>query len=154
MPIKLLPAGTGHARLTEAVTSEYGQLIELVRQAVRDKLRLAANGDYYVDVRGIWPERVPTPDRVSDAHHLAQVVGLDNLRKLAEVYSGEDHFQLPKAERALLAVRNARIASDYSTHKTARQLAAEYRLTERQVTRILSDLGAAAPMDRRQGALF
>lgn len=58
MTIKLLPAGTGHARLTEAVTSEYGQLIELVRQAVRDKLRLAANGDYYVDVRGIWPERV------------------------------------------------------------------------------------------------
>ncbi|SDD56207.1 hypothetical protein SAMN05192589_107118 [Paracidovorax valerianellae] len=58
MTIKLLPKGTGHARLTEAVTSEYGQLIELVRQAVRDKLRLAANGDYYVDVRGIWPEHV------------------------------------------------------------------------------------------------
>lgn len=97
---------------------------------------------------------IPTPDRVSDAHHLAQVVGLDNLRKLADVYGGEDHFQLPKAERALLAVRNARIAADYSTHKTARQLAAEYRLTERQVTRIVSDLGAVAPLDRRQGALF
>ncbi|MBF9263389.1 hypothetical protein [Paracidovorax cattleyae] len=56
--IKLLPAGTGYARLTEAVTTEYGQLIDLVRQAVRDKLRLTANSDYYVDVRGIWPERV------------------------------------------------------------------------------------------------
>ena len=42
--LKLIPAGTGYARLTEAVTTEYGQLIELVRQAVRDKLRLAANG--------------------------------------------------------------------------------------------------------------
>ncbi|WP_423458028.1 hypothetical protein [Ottowia sp. VDI28] len=58
MKIKLIPAGLGFARLTEAVTTEYGQLIDLVRQAVRDKLRLAANGDYYVDVRGIWPERV------------------------------------------------------------------------------------------------
>ncbi len=56
--IKLLPAGTGYARLSEAVTTEYGQLIDLVRQAVRDKLRLTANSDYYVDVRGIWPERV------------------------------------------------------------------------------------------------
>ena len=58
MAIKLIPAGLGFARLTEAVTTEYGQLIDLVRQAVRDKLRLSANGDYYVDVRGIWPERV------------------------------------------------------------------------------------------------
>ncbi len=58
MPMKLIPAGTGYARLTEAVTTEYGQLIDLVRQAVRDKLRLSANGDYYVDVRGIWPDRV------------------------------------------------------------------------------------------------
>ncbi|ODS60814.1 MAG: hypothetical protein ABT03_14725 [Comamonas sp. SCN 67-35] len=58
MPIKLIPAGTGYARMTEAVTTEYGQLIDLVRQAVRDKLRLSANGDYYVDVRGIWPDRV------------------------------------------------------------------------------------------------
>ena len=36
MPIKLIPAGTGYARLTEAVTTEYGQLIDLVRQAVRE----------------------------------------------------------------------------------------------------------------------
>lgn len=58
MGFKLIPAGLGFARLTEAVTTEYGQLIELLRQAVRDKLRLSANGEYYVDVRGIWPEKV------------------------------------------------------------------------------------------------
>lgn len=58
MGFKLIPAGQGYSRLTEAVTTEYGQLIELLRQAVRDKLRLSANGDYYVDVRGIWPDKL------------------------------------------------------------------------------------------------
>ena len=29
--IKLIPAGFGFARLTEAVTTEYGQLLDLVR---------------------------------------------------------------------------------------------------------------------------
>lgn len=57
--IKLIPVGTGFARLTEAVTTEYGQLLDLVRQAIREKLRLANNsGDFYADVRGIWPDRV------------------------------------------------------------------------------------------------
>lgn len=59
MPVKLIPPGSGFARLTEAVTTEYGQLLDLVRQAIRDKLRLSANGgDFYADVRGIWPDRV------------------------------------------------------------------------------------------------
>ncbi|MCD6663506.1 MAG: hypothetical protein LT082_08910 [Comamonas sp.] len=57
--IKLIPVGTGFARLTEAVTTEYGQLLDLVSQAIREKLRLAANGgDFYANVRGIWPDRV------------------------------------------------------------------------------------------------
>lgn len=59
MRVKLIPPGSGFARLTEAVTTEYGQLLDLVREAIRDKLRLSANGgDFYVDVRGIWPDRV------------------------------------------------------------------------------------------------
>lgn len=72
---------------------------------------------------------------------------------LAEVYGAEDHFPLPKAERAILAVRNARIARAYETHKTARELAAENNLTERQIERILSAAGVTAPVDRRQGSL-
>lgn len=59
MAVKLIPAGGGFARLTEAVTTEYGQLIELVRQAVQAKVRLTGiTSDYYVDVRGIWPDQV------------------------------------------------------------------------------------------------
>ena len=97
---------------------------------------------------------IPTPERCTDEHQFAQIIGTANLVKLADAYGGLEHFQLPKAEKALLAVRNARIAADYSTTKTARQLAAEHRLTEGQVVRILSAQGATAPSDRRQAALF
>lgn len=59
MTIKVIPAGTGFERLTEAVTSEYGQLVELVRQALQIKVRATSGSpDYYVDIRGIWPDRV------------------------------------------------------------------------------------------------
>ncbi len=58
MSRKLIPSAS-FEQLTEAVTTEYGQLIELVRQAVAAKARAVPGGaDYYVDVRGIWPDRV------------------------------------------------------------------------------------------------
>lgn len=60
MTIKLIPAsGFGLGRLTEAVATEYGQVMDLVRQALRTKLAISSGSmDYYVDIRGIWPERV------------------------------------------------------------------------------------------------
>ena len=57
--IKPIPAGAGFAQLTEAVTTEYAALIDLVRQALRDKLRASPGlSDYYVDIQGIWPAQV------------------------------------------------------------------------------------------------
>lgn len=96
----------------------------------------------------------PTVDRAQADHPYAALIGLDNLLKLSQEYGGLQHFQLPKAERALLAVRNARIAADYASDKTAREIAAEHGLTEGQVVRIVASLGVAAPPERRQRALF
>ena len=57
-PVKLIPAGEGYDVLTEAVTTEFGALIELVRQAVREKVRLTPGfSDYYVDVQGMYADR-------------------------------------------------------------------------------------------------
>lgn len=81
--LKLIPHGTGFDRLTEAVTSEYGQLIELVRQAVRDKLRLTINSDYYVDMRGIWPDRAVVQVK-GRLYSYAYTVSADNTVALAE----------------------------------------------------------------------
>ena len=60
MPIKTIPAGhAGFDRITEAVTTEYGQLMDLVRQALREKLRgTPGMSDYYVDVSAIYADRV------------------------------------------------------------------------------------------------
>ena len=96
----------------------------------------------------------PTPDRVTPDHPYAKVIGVEALMALAQEYGGLPHFQLPKAERALQAVRNAQIAADYATAKTARQIAAEHGLTERQVVRLVSRMGVSAPAERRQRALF
>lgn len=97
---------------------------------------------------------VPTPERVTPEHAWVAIIGIDNLRALAGEFGGLPHFQLPNADRVLKAVRNARIAADYSTQKTARQLALEHRLTEGQVVRILSKAGASPPVDKSQRRLF
>ncbi|WP_448252849.1 Mor transcription activator family protein [Ottowia oryzae] len=97
---------------------------------------------------------VPSPERCHAEHPFAKIIGLDNLLALAKVYGQEDHFTLPKATAALLAVRNARICDAYANHKTARELAAEHRLNERQIERIVAAAGVVAPVDRRQATLF
>lgn len=97
---------------------------------------------------------IPTPERVHAEHPFAKIIGVHNLLRLAQDYGAEPHFQLPKAEAALMAVRNARIAHAYAHHKTVRELATEHHLTERQVERIVAALGVRAPADRRQATLF
>jgi hypothetical protein len=97
---------------------------------------------------------IPTPARVHAEHPLAQIIGVERLMALAKMYGGEAHFALPKAQKALLAVRNARIAHAYAHCKTVRELATDYRLTERQVERIVASAGVRAPTDRRQSTLF
>ena len=58
MPIKRI-TGPGFAQLTEAVTTEYSQLMELVRQAVAEKVKgTPGASDFYVNLQGIWPDRV------------------------------------------------------------------------------------------------
>ncbi|MDP3887061.1 Mor transcription activator family protein [Hydrogenophaga sp.] len=97
---------------------------------------------------------IPTPARVHADHPFAKIIGVDRLMALAKVYGANDHFTLPKGERAILALRNARITHAYGHHKTVRELAAEHSLTERQIERIVAAAGVTAPTDRRQSTLF
>ncbi|HEY9096132.1 MAG TPA: hypothetical protein VIN35_10340, partial [Hydrogenophaga sp.] len=126
MGFKLIPAGQGYARLTEAVTTEYGQLIDLVRQAVRDKLRLSANGDYYVDVRGIWPDRVVVQFK-GRLYSYAYTVAADNTVALADATEvvadyapvGAAPAPSPTPNPVATAVREAVAASDAAVFREA-----------------------------------
>ena len=56
-PVKLIPPGKGFEHITEAVTTEFCALMDLVRQAVRDSARMMPGcNDCYVDMRGIWAD--------------------------------------------------------------------------------------------------
>jgi Mor family transcriptional regulator len=94
--------------------------------------------------------RIYIPLNATPDHHFAQLIGFANLERLSKVYGREQHFELPKAERALIVLRNAKIRDEYR-FKSLRQLAAEHGLTERHVTRIV---GADPSSDEDQVELF
>lgn len=110
--------------------------MELLPKVLQDFVRLIGLQATMLLVERFGGLRIYIPLKPTADHHFAQLIGLDNLRKLSEVYGREDHFELPKAERALLAIRNAKMKAEHGP-KSIRQLAAEHRLTERQVTRIV-----------------
>jgi len=73
---------------------------ELLPRVLQDFVRLiglSATMDF-VHAYGGLRIYVPAPERAHADHPYAQVIGLDNLRRLAQVYGQEDHFPLPKAE--------------------------------------------------------
>lgn len=81
-------------------------------------------------------------------HTLIRLIGNDAAKKLQAMYGGEPHFDIPKAERALRAVRDADIRNR-RLHTSVRQLALEYHLTERQIRTICGEME-----DDRQVGLF
>ncbi|MGE0446172.1 MAG: Mor transcription activator family protein [Vicinamibacterales bacterium] len=127
----------------------WGELsIELLPKVLQDFVRLIGLHATMLLVDKFGGLRIYIPLNPAEDHHFAQLIGFDNLLKLSEVYGREDHFELPKAERALKAVRNAKIRAEFGP-KSIRQLAHEHRLTERQVTRIVG-----APTNHDQPELF
>ena len=72
------------------------------------------------------------PGEFDPQHPLVKQIGHDAAQRLIELYAGEK-LEIAKAERALLAIRNAAIrASD----KLQRELALQYGLTVRQIRNI------------------
>lgn len=122
---------------------------ELLPKVLQEFVRLIGLHATMLLVEKFGGLRVYIPLNPTADHHFAQLIGLSNLEKLSQVYGREDHFELPKAQRALLALRNAKIMAEYGP-KSIRQLAAEYQLTERHVTRLV---GAAA-RNEDQSELF
>jgi Mor family transcriptional regulator len=114
---------------------------ELLPRVLQEFVRLIGLHATMLLVERFGGLRIYIPLNATAEHHFAQLIGLENLQKLSQVYGREDHFELPKAERALLALRNAKIRGEYGP-KSIRQLASEHQLTERHVTRLVGALDA------------
>lgn len=98
--------------------------------------------------------RIYVPATPRPGHPLAELIGHERFVLLCEEFSADGHglrFELPKADRVLNALRNARIRADYGTRKSLRKLALEHGLTERHIARIVAD---AALSDREEPARF
>lgn len=97
--------------------------------------------------------RIYIPANPTQDHPFAELIGYENLAALSSEYGIDGtglRFELPRAMRALNAVRNARIRSDFLGGKSVRALASANRLTERHVTRIVADI---EQKDERQAGL-
>lgn len=82
--------------------------------------------------------RLYVPRQMHARHPLARLLGLDAAQRLAEMFGGEEHFDIPRAVAIARQVRNRQLRSERN-EKSQRELALQYGLTERQVRNILGD---------------
>lgn len=123
---------------------------DLLPQVLQDFVRLIGLAATMILVEHFGGRRLYIPINPRADHQLAKLVGLDNLTQLSKVYGLEDHFDIPKAERALRHLRDQRIRAEYGP-KSASILAREHRLTERQIWNIV---GRQADANPDQNSLF
>ena len=124
--------------------------IELLPRVLQDFVRLIGLAATMILVEHFGGRRLYIPVNPHADHHLAKLVGLDNLTQLSKVYGLEDHFDIPKAERALRHLRDQRIRAEYGP-KSASSLAREHNRTERQIWNIV---GRQAEFNAAQDSLF
>lgn len=117
---------------------------ELLPKVLQDFVRLIGLAATMILVENFGGRRLYVPVNPHPDHQLARLIGLDNLAKLSKVYGLEDHFDIPKAERALRHLRDQRIRAEYGP-KSASTLAREHSLTERQIWNIVGRQAADNP---------
>lgn len=78
--------------------------------------------------------RLYVPKEVGEDHALAKLIGIEGARRLAEAF-GDDRWPIPKALRALRAVRDHHIVTN-PDGLSVYELVRRFGLTERQIYKI------------------
>ncbi len=95
----------------------------------------------------------PSPTRVTENDHVAKLIGVEALIKLAQYYNG-DTIYFPQATHYLIALRDCQILEDTTTMKNA-AVARKHKISERWVREIKSrGIVKHFARDERQIALF
>jgi hypothetical protein len=141
LPPPYRQGGTGLRQAVTALASELAS--ELLPPRLREFVRLIGLPATLRLIERYGGLRIYIPAHPTPEHPIAGLIGFDKLRALSAEYAIDGtglRFVLPKAQRAFDAIRNKRIRTDFSTGKSVRALAAEHRLVERQVARIVADI--------------
>lgn len=115
---------------------------ELLPKVLQDFVQRTGIAATMILVEQLGGRRLYIPVNPHPDHHLAKLIGLENLTKLSSVYGAEDHFDIPSAMRALKHLHDEKIRSEYGP-KSASTLAQENGLTERQIFNIVGPEKAA-----------
>ncbi len=124
---------------------------ELLPVILQDFVRLIGLKHTMALVSAYGGRRLYIPVEPKPEHKLAQLIGVENLAVLSKIYGLQDHFDIPKAERALKHLRDEKIRGEYGP-KSASKLALEHNLTERQIWNIVG--AATVAFNGDQNRLF
>lgn len=93
-----------------------------------------------IDKFGGSEYHLPASSQVHESHALAELIGLNNLRKICQYWSKGETIYIPKPDRYLMALRDKRIEQDLNElgvdSKTQEIIAKKYGLTTRWVREI------------------
>lgn len=95
---------------------------------------------------------VAVPKRPGPDHPLVTALGADGASRFCAHFGGE-LLSIPRAARALQCLRNRELVAAYDAGVSATSLARSYRITLRQVRRILGDpeIGMGTPVESGPG---
>lgn len=102
----------------------------------------------------IAQEGIRLEDLSQGQQEVAELIGLENFRKLMEVFGG-GYIYIPKTDKLDRMERNERIRADFDGYNF-RELAQKYDLTEITIRSIVSDKikeARAKPMDGQMSLL-
>ena len=88
-------------------------------------------------VKAYGGTRLFVPKRMGTQHHLANLLGLEQARRLSNHFGGEN-LTIPRMATAMRTQRNREIVRRYDAGESVRVLAQAYHLTDRQIYTILS----------------
>ena len=81
--------------------------------------------------------RIKLGIRDPDHSYLAELLGIDGLRKLLALYDGAPEAYLPKADKLLAQIRDSAIRREHVRGESLMTLALRYDLTTRHIQNIV-----------------
>jgi Mor family transcriptional regulator len=98
--------------------------------------------------------RLYVPKKIKVGHPLEVLLGLEAALKLASVFGGFEHFDIPLSTKFNRAKRNVEICADHANGVALRILARKYCMTERNISNIVSGKQSVKPSSAKRSEMI